>query len=147
MIKILLKSQSTKFIYGQDKHTKLKVLTHDTYKKTYIFDFYLQLINKIFLLIFMEDIFKNFDENLEKMSSVLDERERADIIADNIFFHLNIVLKNSRDGNAYSKWNKLFSVPENAKRIQKSNLETLVTKSKELIDTYLITLLFLHMVS
>lgn len=69
------------------------------------------------------------------MSSVLDERERADIIADNIFFHLNRVLKNSRDGNAYSKWNKLFSVPENAKRIQKSNLETLVTKSKELIDT------------
>lgn len=83
----------------------------------------------------MEDIFKNFDENLEKMSSVLDEIERADIIADNIFFHLNRVLKNSRDGNAYSKWNKLFSVPENAKMIQKSNLETLVTKSKELIDT------------
>lgn len=76
----------------------------------------------------MEDIFKNFNENLEKMSSVLDEREIADSIADRIFSQLN------RDGNSYSKWNNFFPVADKVKKIEKSNLETLI-QSKELIDT------------
>lgn len=70
----------------------------------------------------MEDIFKNFDENLDKMLSVLDERKIADSNLDREF-------KNFKSGreNPYAMLNKFDQ--DEIRRIEKPNINTFKKKN------------------